>query len=145
MKKFFKEFRDFAVKGNMIDLAIGIIIGGAFNALVQSLVKDVINPFLGLFGNTDLSQMFIALDGQEYASLAAAEEVGASVLKYGSFISNIINFVVMAFVVFLMVKVINKMRKPKEVVVTTKKCPYCQSTIDIKATKCPHCTSEQPE
>lgn len=142
MKKFVKEFKEFALKGNMIDLAIGIIIGGAFNSIVSSLVNDIINPVLGIFGNTDLSNLFVSLDGNQYATIAAAEEAGGNILKYGSFVSNIINFLVMAFVVFLMVKLINKLKAPKKEAVTTKDCPYCQSKISIKATKCPHCTSD---
>lgn len=150
MKKFIQEFKEFALKGNMMDLAIGIIIGAAFTAIVSSLVDDIINPFLGLFtGNIDFSNLFVALDGQDYATLEAAESAGAAVIKYGSFISNVINFIIMALVVFLIVKVINKMRtglsrKPEEAEAApeTKTCPYCQSEIKIKATRCPNCTSQ---
>jgi large conductance mechanosensitive channel len=146
MKKFLNEFKEFAVKGNMIDLAVGIIVGGAFTTIVDSLVNDIINPILGLvIGKIDFSNLFITLDGGDYNTLAAAEEAGAAVIKYGSFISNLINFIIMAFVVFLLVKAINKLRKPKEEAPaepTTKICPYCQSEISIKATKCPHCTSD---
>ena len=153
MKKFIGEFKEFALKGNMMDLAIGMIIGAAFTAIVGSLVNDIINPFLGLFtGHIDFSNLFIALDGKEYASLEAAETAGAAVIKYGSFISNVINFIIMALVVFLIVKFINKMRdgftkKPEEAPAepTTKVCPYCQSEISIQATRCPHCTSELSE
>ena len=143
MKKFIEEFKEFAMRGNMIDLAIGIIIGGAFTTIVNSLVNDIINPLLGIItGNIDFSNLFIALDGNHYATLADAEAVGASVFKYGSFISNVINFIIMALVVFLLVKVINKLRTPKKVeepAPTTKKCPFCQSEISIAATRCPHC------
>jgi large conductance mechanosensitive channel len=146
MKKFLNEFKEFAVKGNMIDLAVGIIVGGAFTTIVNSLVNDIINPILGLvIGKIDFSNLFITLDGGHYESLSAAESAGAAVFKYGSFISNVINFLIMAFVVFLLVKAINKLRIPKEeapVEPTTKICPYCQSEISIKATRCPHCTSE---
>lgn len=147
MKKFIAEFKEFAVRGNMIDLAVGIIIGGAFTAIVSSFVNDVVNPFLGLFtGNIDFSSLYLTLDGNEYASLAAAEEAGAAVVKYGSFISNVINFIIMALVVFIMVKMINKLREPKKeeapAAPTTKKCPYCMSEIAIEAVRCPHCTSE---
>lgn len=147
MKKFIKEFKEFAVRGNMMDLAIGIIIGGAFTAIVGSLVNDIINPLLGLFiGDIDFSNLFIALDGNTYATLAEAEELGVSVFKYGSFISNVINFIIMALVVFILVKIINKLRtvgKKEEAPAapTTKVCPFCQSEISIKATRCPHCTS----
>ncbi len=151
MKKFIAEFKEFALKGNMMDLAIGMIIGAAFTAIVSSLVDDIINPILGIFtGHVDFASLFVALDGETYASLEAAEEAGAAVLKYGSFISNIINFIIMALVVFMIVKVLNKMRKSAEKAPepaapaepTTKDCPYCQSEISIKATRCPNCTSQ---
>lgn len=149
MKKFIEEFKQFAVKGNMMDLAIGIIIGGAFTAIVNSLVNDIVNPLLGLIiGDIDFSNLFIALDGNTYATLAEAEELGVSVFKYGSFISNVINFIIMALVVFCLVKIINKLRTVGEKKVeeapaepTTKVCPFCQTEISIKATRCPHCTS----
>ncbi len=147
MKKFLNEFKEFALKGSMMDLAIGMIIGAAFTSIVSSLVNDVINPIIGIFtGKIDFSQLFLELDGQAYASLDAAEEAGAAVLKYGSFISNIINFVITALVVFLIVKILNTVRKKAEskkeaAPATTKTCPYCQSEISIKATRCPNCTS----
>ena len=146
MKKFLSEFREFAVRGNMLDLAVGMIIGGAFTTIVGSLVNDIINPILGLvIGKIDFSSLFITLDGGSYKTLAAAEAAGAAVLKYGAFISNIINFVIMAFVVFVLVKAINKLRLPKEEAPaepTTKVCPECKSEIAIDAVRCPHCTSE---
>lgn len=153
MKKFIEEFKTFAVKGNMMDLAIGIIIGGAFTAIVNSLVNDIVNPLLGLIiGDIDFSKLFIALDGNTYATLAEAEELGVSVFKYGSFISNVINFIIMALVVFILVKMINKLRdlgtkKEEEAPAepTTKVCPFCQTEISIKATRCPHCTSTLEE
>lgn len=139
-----KEFKKFALRGNMIDLAVGIIIGGAFNSIVNSLVNDIIMPLLGVFTkNINFSNWFIALDGEDYASLQAAEDAGAAVIKYGLFLSNILNFIIMAFVVFLIVKWINKLRKPDEPVApTTKKCPYCYSDIHLDATKCSHCTAD---
>lgn len=145
-----KEFKEFAIKGNMLDMAIGVIIGGAFSGLVTSLVNSVVMPLLSVFtGKLDFSQLFIAMDGNHYATLADAEEAGASVVAYGSFISQVLNFLIMAFVVFLFVKAINKMRdagkKTEEAPApapTTKKCPYCASEIAIEATRCPHCTSE---
>ena len=148
-----KEFKEFAVKGNMMDLAVGVIIGGAFNALVTSLVNDIIMPLLSLItGKIDFNNLFIALDGQEYKTLEAAKEAGASTVNYGSFISGVINFIIMAFVVFLIVKGINKLRrlgeKPAPAVnaePTTKVCPFCQSEISIKAVRCPHCTSKLDE
>ncbi|MCD8149558.1 MAG: large conductance mechanosensitive channel protein MscL [Clostridiales bacterium] len=148
MKKFIQEFKEFALKGNMMDLAIGMIIGAAFTSIISSLVDDIINPFLGLFtGHIDFSNLFVSLNGTQYETLEAAEAAGAAVIKYGSFISNIINFIIMALVVFLIVKVINTMRngmKKEEAPAepTTKTCPFCQSEIHIAATRCPNCTSQ---
>lgn len=144
MVKMLKEFKKFALRGNMIDLAIGVIIGGAFNGLVTSLVNDVIMPILSIFtGSMDFSNWFIPLDGKDYLTLAAAEDAGAALIKYGSFLSGVINFVIMAFVVFLLVKAINKLKKPEAAApVTTKKCPHCFSEINKDATKCAYCTSE---
>ena len=145
-----KEFKQFAIKGNMIDLAVGMIIGTAFNKLVSSLVNDMIMPLLGLLtGKIDFAKLYIALDGKEYESLAAAEELGVACFKYGAFIAGLIDFIIMAFVVFLFVKWINKLRdmnkEPEPVKApTTKVCPFCKSEIAIEATRCPHCTSEQP-
>ena len=149
-----KEFKQFAIKGNMIDLAVGMIIGTAFNKLVSSLVNDMIMPLLGLLtGKIDFAQLFIALDGNKYATLAEAEELGVACFKYGAFIAGIIDFIIMAFVVFLFVKWMNKLRdmgKKEEAEAapaapTTKVCPFCKSEIAIDATRCPHCTSEQPK
>lgn len=143
-KKMLREFKKFALKGNMIDLAVGIIIGGAFNSIVNSLVNDIIMPFLGVFTkNINFSNWFVSLDGNKYDTLLVAEEAGAAVVKYGLFISNIINFIIMAFVVFLLVRWINRLRKPEAPVApTTKKCPYCFSDIHLDATKCSHCTAD---
>lgn len=146
----FKEFKKFAIKGNMIDLAVGMIIGGAFNKLVSSLVNDMIMPVLGLLtGKIDFAKLYIALDGKNYESLAEAEELGVACFKYGAFIAGLIDFLIMAFVVFLFVKWMNKLRdmnkEPEPVKEpTTKICPFCKSEISIEATRCPHCTSEQP-
>lgn len=140
-----KEFKEFAIKGNMIDLAVGVIIGGAFNALVTSLVDNMIMPLLSIVaGKLDFSNWFIALDGNKYETLAKAQEAGAATLNYGTFLSGLINFVIMAFVVFLIVKGINRLKRTKDEpeVVTTKVCPYCKSEIAIDAKRCPHCTSE---
>lgn len=139
-----KEFKKFALRGNMIDLAVGIIIGGAFNSIVNSLVNDIVMPLLGVFTkNINFSDWFIALDGVDYGSLAKAEEEGAAVVKYGLFLSNILNFIIMAFVVFMIVRWINKLRKPEAPAApTTKKCPYCFSDIHLDATKCSHCTAD---
>ena len=140
-----KEFKKFALRGNMIDLAVGMIIGSAFTGIVNSLVNDIINPILGIFtGKIDFSNLFVTLDGSHYETLAAAEKAGAAVFKYGSFISNLINFIIMAFVVFMFVKLMNRLSHKEEAPAapTTKKCPYCQSEISIEATRCPHCTSD---
>lgn len=142
-----KEFKKFALRGNMIDLAVGMIIGSAFTSIVNSLVNDMIMPVVSIFtGKVDFTNWFIALDGGSYATLEAAQEAGAATFNYGSFISNVINFVIMAFVVFMFVRVMNKMKKKEEPAApTTKKCPFCKSEISIEATKCPHCTSELSE
>lgn len=145
MKKWMEEFKKFALKGNMIDLAVGVIVGGAFNSIVTSLVNDIFMPVLSLFtGKLDFSNWFIALDGNRYMTIAEAQEAGAATLNYGNFISGVINFIVMALVVFMLVKAINKLKheepaKPTEP--TTKKCPFCKTDIPLEATKCPHCTS----
>lgn len=133
MKKFFEEFRSFAMKGNVVDLAVGVIIGAAFQSIVNSLVNDIVSPVLGLFTQMDFSSLVLNVRGVP--------------IKYGSFITAIINFVVMAFVVFLMVRLINKIKnfghshQATEEKPTTKKCPYCMSDIPYDATRCPHCTS----
>ncbi len=142
-----KEFKEFAIKGNMLDMAIGVIIGGAFSNLVTALVNSVIMPLLSVFtGKLDFSQLFIARDGQAYSTLAEAEAAGASVVAYGSFISQVLNFLIMAFVVFLFVKTINRMRdhgkQAEAPAPATKKCPFCLSEIPLKASRCPHCTSQ---
>lgn len=140
-----KDFKEFAIKGNMIDLAVGIIIGGAFTGIVNSLVSDIIMPVVSIFtGKLEFSNYFLSLDGSEYTTLAQAQEAGAATLNYGNFISGVINFLIMAFVVFLIVRSINKLRKEEEPVVpvTVKNCPYCHTDIHIDATRCPNCTSE---
>ncbi len=148
MKKMMNEFKQFAIKGNMIDLAVGMIIGTSFNKIVSSLVNDMIMPLLGIFtGKIDFAKLFIALDGKTYETLAAAEEAGAACFKYGAFLAGLLDFLIMAFIVFLFVRGINKLREankepeaPKAP--TTKVCPFCKSEISIEATRCPHCTSE---
>lgn len=143
MKKLLQEFREFALKGNMLDLAVGVIVGGAFSTIVQSLVNDIIMPVISLFtGKIDFSNMFLALDGNTYATLEAAK-ASTSVLAYGSFITGLINFLVMAFVVFVVIKQLNRFRqKPTAPAApTTKECPYCKSQVPLAATRCPHCTS----
>ncbi len=145
-KGFLKEFKEFAMKGNVLDLAVGIIIGSAFTAIVTSFVNDIIMPLIAVCtGGLDFSQLFITLDGTKYETLKAAEEAGAAVLAYGKFITAIINFLIVALVLFIVLKKVLAPRKKKnepEPAPTTKECPYCKSEINIKATKCPHCTSD---
>ena len=148
MGKFAKEFKEFVLRGNVLDLAVGVIIGGAFQAIISSLVKDIIMPVITLLtGGIDFNNWFIALDGSNYATLEAAQEAGASTLNYGVFITAVINFLLMAIVVFLIVKAMNKAsdkfkKKEEEAPKTTKICPFCKSEINKDATRCPHCTSE---
>ncbi|MCC8141246.1 MAG: large conductance mechanosensitive channel protein MscL [Lachnospiraceae bacterium] len=151
MKKFWNEFKEFAFQGNMMDLAVGMIIGSAFTAIVSALVDDLINPVIGIFTQgIDFSNLFVSLNGQHYDSLDAAEAAGAAVFKYGSFISAVIIFIITALVVFILVKVLSTMSKgmkkqeEEEEAPTTKTCPYCQSEISILATRCPNCTSQLP-
>lgn len=138
-----KEFKEFAIRGNVIDLAIGIIIGGAFGKIVDSLVKDVIMPPVGMImGKVDFASLFINLSGIHYETLAEAKKAGAATLNYGLFISTIVDFLIMAFVVFLMVKQINRMKKEAPAAAPdTRECPFCMSSIPLRATRCPHCTS----
>ncbi len=143
----FKEFRDFAVKGNFLDLAVAFILGAAFGAVIASLVKDIIMPPVGLvLGKVDFTNLFIALDGKVYPSLKAAQDAGAPTLNYGLFITTVIYFLIVAFIMFLIVRAANRFKqKPLPAASpTTKDCPYCYSTIPIKATRCPQCTSELP-
>ena len=140
-----KEFRDFAVRGNVIDLAVGIIIGAAFGKIVTSLVNDILMPPLGvILGKVDFSNLYINLSGKAYASLTEAKAAGAATINYGLFINNIIDFVIVAFAVFLLIRQVNKLTaKPAPPAApSTKDCPYCASAIPIKATRCPQCTSE---
>ena len=151
MKGFLKEFKEFAMRGNVIDLAVGVIIGGAFQAIVTSLVNDIVMPLIGIITKNDFASKFVQLTGREelYATIEEATAAGVSILTYGNFISAVINFIIMAFVIFLFVKGLNKlstMGKKEEPVVeaapTTKVCPFCKCEIAIDATKCCHCTSD---
>jgi len=141
-----KEFKEFAMKGNVLDMAIGIIIGAAFGKIISSLVGDVIMPPIGLLlGKIDFSTLFINLSGQPYASLAQAKTAGAATINYGTFINTVIDFVIVAFVIFLLIRQVNKLKRqpePVPAVPTTKECPYCLSAVPIKAIRCPYCTSE---
>lgn len=150
MKKFIEEFKAFALKGNMVDLAVGMIIGSAFTSIVNSLVNDIFMPILSIFtGKIDFSNMFIALDGNKYPTLEAAKAVTATI-NYGSFITQTINFLLMALVVFLAVKAISRLermgKKPEAPKAPAeKKCPYCSTMIPVAALRCPHCTSDLTE
>lgn len=140
-----KEFREFAVKGNVLDMAIGIVIGAAFGKIVTSLVNDIIMPPFGLLlGKVDFSSLFLTLSGGPYESLKAAKDAGAPTLNYGLFINNVLDFTIVAFAIFLVVRQINQIRARIEApaVSNTKECPYCLATIPLKATRCGHCTSE---
>lgn len=139
-----KEFREFAMKGNVIDLAVGIIIGAAFGKIVSSFVNDVIMPPIGLLlGKVDFTNLYINLSEQDFASLAEATEAGAPVIKYGIFLNSIIDFLIIAMVIFLMVKWINRLKREEAAAEpTSKSCIYCKSQIALAATRCPHCTSE---
>jgi large conductance mechanosensitive channel len=140
-----KEFKEFIMKGNVLDLAIAVIIGAAFGAIVTSMVNDVIMPPIGLvLGHVDFKDLFLALNGQTYASLTAAKAAGAPVLAYGQFINTVINFLVIAFVVFMVVKQANRFKKPAPAppAPALKECPYCMSMIPMKAVRCSQCTSE---
>jgi large conductance mechanosensitive channel len=140
----FKEFKEFALKGSVLDLAIGVIIGAAFGKIVTSLVNDVIMPPIGLLiGKVDFSNLFIDLSGQHHSSVAEAKAAGAATINIGMFINNIIDFVLVAFVVFLLVRQVNRFRRtPPPAPPNTKDCPFCASAIPLKATRCPACTSQ---
>jgi large conductance mechanosensitive channel len=145
----FKEFKEFAVKGNVVDMAVGIIIGAAFGTIVKSLVDDVIMPPIGLLlGNVDFSNLFVTLKegaaAGPYATLAVAKSAGAVTLSYGAFLNTVVSFLIVSFAVFLLIKGINRLKREKEAppaAPTTKDCPFCFSAIPIKATRCPSCTS----
>ena len=141
-----KEFKEFAMKGNMLDLAVGFILGAAFGKIVTSLVSDVIMPPIGLIlGKVDFSNLFLSLSGKSYSSLAEAKAAGAATLNYGLFLNNVVDFLIVAFAVFLLVRVVNRWNKPAPAAApTTKDCPYCVSKIPVKATRCPNCTSAIP-
>lgn len=139
-----KEFREFIMRGNVVDLAVGVIIGGAFGKIVSSLVSDIIMPPIGLLLNgVNFSNLFISLTGQPYATVAEAQAAGAPTLNYGSFINAVIDFLIIGLVIFLLIRAINRMQKPAPAAAPqTRECPFCFSTISLKATRCPNCTSQ---
>lgn len=140
-----KEFKEFALKGNVLDLAVAVILGAAFGKIVSSFVSDVLMPPLGLaLGNVSFSDLFVDLSGKGFATLAEAKKAGAPTLNYGAFLQSIVDFVLVAFPVFLLVRSLDKLKKKEEAApaASTKDCPFCLSAIPIKATRCAHCTSE---
>jgi large conductance mechanosensitive channel len=142
----FKEFKEFAAKGNVMDMAVGIIIGAAFGKIVSSLVDDIIMPPIGLLlHHVDFANLFIALNGGQYPTVAAAKAAGAQTINYGLFLNNIVNFIIVGFAVFLVVVVVRQLNKWKTApapAAPTRECPYCAAQIPMKATRCPQCTSE---
>jgi len=142
-----KEFKEFALRGNVLDMAIGIILGVAFGKIVTSFVEDILMPPLGLLiGKVDFSSLFLSLTGQHFESIAAAKAAGAPTFNYGLFVNNVLNFVLVAFAIFLLVKQVNRFqRQPAPAPPSTRECPYCLAAIPLKATRCSSCTSEVPK
>ncbi len=142
------EFKKFAMRGSVIDLAVGVIVGGAFSKIVSSLVNDIVMPLLGLIiGRIDFTNLFIALDGKRYATIELAREAGAATVNIGVFLNNVVDFLTISFVIFVAVRQVNRLRRQEpepQAAPTTKTCIYCQSAVSIKAIRCPHCTSELP-
>ena len=140
----FKEFKEFAMRGNVVDMAVGIIIGAAFGRIITSVVNDILMPPIGLLlGKVDFSSLFVNISGKSYATLAEAKAAGAATINYGMFLNTVIDFVIVALVIFLVVRQINRWNKPAPAPApSTKDCPYCVSAIPVKATRCPNCTSE---
>lgn len=147
----FEEFKKFILRGNVLDLAVAVVIGGAFGKIVTSFVNDILMPPIGLLlGNVDFSNLYINLSGGQYASLAEAQAAGAATINYGVFIDTVVNFLIIAFAIFLVVRAANRLQERRKAETapppapTTKKCPYCYTEIPIQATRCPHCTSQLP-
>ena len=138
---FYQEFKEFAMRGNVMDMAVGVIIGGAFGKITSSAVNDLVMPVVGLLsGGVDFSNLFITLNGKEFSTLEAARKAGAPVVAYGSFINVVVDFLLIAFSVFLMIKMVNRLH-PKEATKPSRVCPYCKQEIADDAERCPHCTS----
>jgi large conductance mechanosensitive channel len=139
-----KEFKEFAMRGNVLDLAVGFIIGAAFGKIITSLVSDILMPPIGLIlGKVDFSSLFLNISGKSYDSLAAAKAAGAATINYGLFLNTVIDFLIVALVIFMIVRQVNRWNKPAPAAApATKECPYCCSAIPVKATRCPSCTSE---
>ncbi len=151
LKNIVGEFKAFAMRGNVIDLAVGVIVGGAFGKITTSLVTDIFNPILGIIvGKIDFANLFFALDFKSYPTVEAAKAAGVTTINYGLFINAVIDFLLVSFAVFIMIREINKLKRREDQKGTTedpdtKKCPYCVSTVSVCATKCPFCTSELPQ
>jgi large conductance mechanosensitive channel len=139
-----KEFKEFIMRGNVLDMAIGIVIGASFGRIVSSLVNDVIMPPIGLLlGKVDFSSLFVNLSGASYPSLAEAKKAGAAVIAYGTFLNTVLDFIIVGFVIFLLIRQVNRLKKkPAPADPTTKECPHCLSVIPLKASRCAHCTAE---
>lgn len=139
-----KEFKEFAMRGNVLDMAVGVIIGAAFGGIVTSLVNDILMPPIGLvLGKVDFVNLFISLSGRSYPSLKAAREAGAATLNYGLFFNTVLNFLIVSFAIFLLIRQVNRLRRPEAAPVpATQDCPYCLMSVPVRATRCPHCTSE---
>lgn len=144
MARFFQDFRDFLARGNLVEIAVAFVMGAAFGAVVNSFIFDIVMPPLGkLVGNTDFSSLFVVLGPETYPSAEAARLAGAPALYYGRFVNHLVNFLILAFVMFLLLRAVMKMRKPKEAPApVTKECPYCKTLIPLGAVRCPHCTSQ---
>jgi large conductance mechanosensitive channel len=145
--KLMDEFKQFVMRGNVIDMAVGVIIGGAFGKIVASMVSDIVMPPIGvLLGKVDFSSLYINMSGKVYSSLSEAQKAGAPTLNYGLFLNNVINFLIVASVIFILIKQINNLQKPARpgtsAVPTTRECPFCCSTVAVKAVRCPNCTSQ---
>ncbi|WP_103105610.1 large conductance mechanosensitive channel protein MscL [Brevibacillus reuszeri] len=140
-----KEFKEFALKGNVMDLAVGVVIGAAFGKIVTSLVNDIITPLIGLLlGKVDFTNLYISLNGEHFNTLEEARKSGVATLNYGLFLNSVIDFIIIAFSIFIVIKQLNRFKRKQEVVKapeTTKECPHCITSIPIKATRCPNCTS----
>ena len=138
-----QEFKTFIMRGNVLDMAVGIIIGAAFGKIVTSFVNDLLMPPLGLIlGQVDFSNLFINLSSTEVATFAEAKEAGLPIIAYGSFLNSVVDFLIVAFAIFMLIKQVNRLMPAKETPAAPRKCPYCKSEIDEEATRCPHCTSE---